>query len=936
MTVIGASRSPEKVGAIVLKNILDSGFTGKVYPVNPNVDNINNLTCYKDIAALPEVPDMVAVALPASIVLDTLNQIGAKGIKNVVVFSAGFKETGPDGAQLEKEMVEICAKFELNLLGPNCLGFVNNNCPINVTFGQLVKQSGNLRFISQSGAIAASLFDWCDSTGLGFSQFVTLGNKAVLSENDVLEYYRNTPGDTLPGGGSSVRPIGLYLESITEGSQFLRITSQLTETDPVFIIKPGKSAAAARAMQSHTGAIAGEDYVLEAALHQAGVIRCQSLEDFFDFSRSFAWENAPAGPRVAVISNAGGMAVISADAVVSEGLELAQFDEQTRLKLEEVLPRSASILDPVDVLGDALADRYGQAADIILANDQAQALVCILTPQVMTQVGKTATVLGELSKKYRKPILCSFVGGSLIAEGEQKLNEYKIPSFRFPERAIKSLGTMWRFREKQDRQQATVNSEGVIFQPDREKIKGIIWPAVQAYQKTLDNFQANELITAAGIPAPATAVADDFEQAKAFAQSNGWPVVLKLSSPGLLHKKDLGGVVVDIRNDEQMEDAWDTLERNITHLETNLQSQVKIQVQKDIVRGVEVIVGVKHDPTFGRVLLFGAGGSLAELIADRNLHLLPLEVSDAVTLIEESKIYTVLQGHGSEPPLAVDKLAAVLYRLGKVAELLPEVSEIEINPVIVTLNDVWAVDAKVILEQGAGQPAPAPQFQVAVTLSNTVLAGTFHYLEFTPEKPLNVKPGQYISVKVASNRINSYSVAHIDGEGKFCLLVDVKPGGPGSNFFEVLKPGDKITYLGPFGVFILEPDDGAKQLLFLGTGSGLSPLRRQIESALLEHHMRVPITLYIGLNVVEDIFWQDWLDKMSQDFSNFQYKIVIWKPNEGWRGENGFITDVLSRDVPDAGGVSAYLCGNKNMITGAIDILQLRGCPKERIYTEKF
>lgn len=654
--VIGASRDPGKVGAIVLKNIIDSGFKGKIYPVNPNTGELDDLNCFKDVASLPEVPDLAVIAIPAQGVCDVLTEVGEKGIKNAVVFSAGFKETGEEGEKLEIKLISIAQKYNINILGPNCLGFVNNLVPINVTFSQVSRQSGNLRFISQSGAIASSLFDWCKTNNLGFSEFITLGNKAVLNETDILEYFKNRKG-----------PVGLYLESISKGSQFLTLTSEISKTDPIFILKPGKTKAAAKAMQSHTGAIAGEDNVLDAALAQAGVIRCQTLEDFFDLSRSLSWNKSPKGDRVAIISNAGGPAVISADAVVNERLLLAEFDEKTHNQLLECLPRFAGILNPVDVLGDALADRYAKAAEIVSQNDQVNSLVVILTPQIMTQIEKTAQSLGKLSEKYQKPIFCSFIGGSLVLEGEQKLNELRIPSFRFPERAIWAIGKMWQYKKYQN------NPVNISQIPQVQNLNHI--------KKALNNLEANEIVSLAGISTPKTEIVQNIEEAKTFSNSKGYPVVLKLSAPGLLHKKAIGGVILNIETDDQLETAWNKIKRD----------GFDIQIQKQVESGVEVIIGVKHDPTFGPVLLFGAGGSLAEIIGDRNLHLLPINLELAKQLVEKSKINSVLSSY----PL--EKLYQTIVILGQIATEVPEIAEIEINPAIVTEDDVWAVDCKVVI-----------------------------------------------------------------------------------------------------------------------------------------------------------------------------------------------------------------------------------------------
>lgn len=698
IAVVGASSSPEKVGAILLKNILASKFPGKVYPVNPNSENINGLKCYPNVASLPEAVDLVLIAIPSAGVNQVLDEVGKKGIKNVVVFSAGYKETGEEGKLLEDALIQISQKYGLNLLGPNCLGFVNKLCPINATFGQAVHQDGNLRFISQSGALAASLFDYCNSTGLGFSEFITLGNKAVINENDVLNYFLSK--DASDQTGDQLHPIGLYLESISGGKEFLEIATKLSQKNPLFIIKPGKTSAAVKAMQSHTGSIAGADNVLDVALTQAGIVRCNTLEEYFDLSRAFAWEKAPQGPKVAIVSNAGGPAVISADAVLTEGLELAELDDQTREKLHQVLPRFASVIDPVDVLGDALADRITQACEIILQTNQAQSLVVILTPQVMTQITKTAESIGNLAKKYNKPIFCSFIGGSLIAKGEQRLNEYKIPSFRFPERAISTIALMWKWKKWQQQFSAMHTGDStnnLIALESQQNIKKVLEKTINNNQNSLDNFDANEVLKLSGITTPQTQKINNLEEAKKFVQENHWPVALKLSSPGLLHKADVGGVIKDISNEAELETAMADLDNIIVKLPSNFQGNIVKQIQKYISQGIEVIIGIKKDPTFGPVLLFGAGGSLAELILDRNLHLLPIDLKLAQELVGKSKIYKILKGYRGEAQLALDKLYDVIVRLGKVYELLPEASEIEINPLIITQNDVWAVDGKIVL-----------------------------------------------------------------------------------------------------------------------------------------------------------------------------------------------------------------------------------------------
>lgn len=949
IALVGASQEPQKLGAIVLKNIIESGFKGKLFPINPNYESLADLKCYKSLSDLTELPDLAILAVPASVVAQILKECEQKGIKNVLVFAAGYKETGAEGEKLEKELIETADRAGLNLLGPNCLGYVNNLTPINATFGQPPKNSGNLRFVTQSGAIATSLFDWCDQNEIGINEFVTLGNKAILNENDVLAYFLsdtelNTNNRT---GLSSLNPIGLYLESIASGPQFLKIAKEISRTDPIFLLKPGKTSSAQKAMSSHTGAIAQEDDVLQALVEQAGITRCQTLQEFFDFAKAFSWENLPAGPKIAIVSNAGGPAVVSADAVSLAGMELAQLDDATRNKLAEILPRAASLINPVDVLGDALADRYAQAIEILLQKSEVDSLLVLLTPQIMTQIEKTAVVIGEASKKFNKPIFCSFMGGTSVSYGEGILNRYKIPSFRFPEEAISAISAMYKYKLTRDRlnlKDAVKDDEVLENGIESEKsqkdqvstAKQIVQTAVKNKNQALDNLQADAVISSVGIPAPPTASPKDFEEAKEFVAKNGYPVVLKLSSPKLLHKREVGGIILGITSDQSLEEAWMRLQKKSFELPAELKGGITFQIQKDVSKGVELIVGVKQDPTFGSVLLFGAGGMFAELIADRNLHLLPISLKEAKQLVEKSKVYKVLKGKNQEPPYALDKLYQLIVNLGQLAQGLQEVRELEINPVIIDLNNVWAVDSKVVLAESATLETPISPFKLAGCVGHKLLASKFNQYDFESAQPLILKPGQYVNVKVAPNTIRAYSVGTTTDDRHFSLLVDTRPGGPGSQFFENLKIGDVVTYMGPFGAFTFRPDDGAEALLFLATGSGMSAIRCLIESVLIDQKITKPVNLYFGLTHEGEIFWQEQLNDLQKRFPNFTYQICLCKPDDSWKGPTGFITKLVEQDYPNANKCSAYLCGHKNMIADATDLLLKLGCPKERIYSERF
>jgi len=692
IAVVGASQFPEKVGAIALKNIILSKYSGKIYPVNPTISNVGSLKFYPTLSDLPEIPDLVVIAIPAKLVTNVLEECGLLGIKNVLIFSAGFKEAGKEGADLEKKLIEVAHHFHLNILGPNCLGFASTDPSLNVTFGQVVTNPGNIRFISQSGALAASLFDWCQSTGLGFNNLTTIGNKSIVNENDILKYW--LPALTLPN--NTLKPVSLYLESIADGQEFIKIIKQITPFNPVFMLKPGKSPSSVAAMRSHTGSIAGEDKVLAAALSEAGIIRCQELGDFFDLAQAFSWTSVPLGPGVAVISNAGGPAVLTADTISSLGLEMAVLSSQTREKLQESLPRMASIINPVDVLGDALAQRFGEALEIVLQEKSVDSVLILLTPQLMTQVEKTAEIIGSLSKKYPKPVICSFIGGSNTAPGQKILYHNQIPNYPYPERAVKVIASMWQW------QKWRLSPLSISFPKSnlahKLKIKEIINPALQIKLPTLDNQAASKLMEAINIPVPPSKLIQSYDEALLFSRENSFPLVLKMSAPGLLHKADVGGVITGLNSETELKAAFDEMTSSITTLSKDFSQKIEIQIQKQISGGIEVILGVKRDPTFGPVFLFGAGGKFAEIFADSNLTLLPLNLEKAKKIVQSSKVYKLLSGFRDDPPYKLDKLYQIMLTLGHLITDYPEIREIEINPLIITHENIWALDPKVLLK----------------------------------------------------------------------------------------------------------------------------------------------------------------------------------------------------------------------------------------------
>ncbi|HSX39405.1 MAG TPA: acetate--CoA ligase family protein [Candidatus Saccharimonadales bacterium] len=581
---------------------------------------------------------------------------------------------------MEVEISKACKLNNINLLGPNCMGFANNTLKLNATFGKSVSLLGKLRFISQSGALASSLFDWFETNQIGINQFVTIGNKAVLNECDILDYWFNEELKT------ESEPIGMYLESISDGKRFIELASKISKNHPMFILKPGKSEQSQNAMRSHTGSIAGEDAVLEAALASCGVIRCHDIEELFNLCGAFSKLTAPKSASVAIVSNAGGPAVITSDAVSEFGLELASFDDKTHKILADNLPRESNILDPIDVLGDALADRYKIAIDTVLSQDSVSSLVVILTPQVMSEIEKTAQTIVELSQKYKKPVVCSFIGGKVSTDANQILTKNNVMAFNYPESAVKTLSLMFKWRKWSNLSVSNLAAASFAIPVDSvDQTINLIRQAKNDNRKTLTAAEITNLLTLWKFETPPAKNVSTIEEATEFTNSVGWPVVLKTATQ-MLHKTDLGGIEKNIYSHEHLENAF----KKIAVLGG-------VFIQKQITEGVEVIVGTKTDTVFGKVLLFGVGGTFVEFISDKNLLVLPASHEDIENLVKNSKAFKLLNGYRHSDVVNFGKLHELIRKVAVVAEQISEIQEFEVNPVISTANNAWAIDAKVVL-----------------------------------------------------------------------------------------------------------------------------------------------------------------------------------------------------------------------------------------------
>jgi len=690
VAVIGASREPGKVGYVVLKNIIESGYRGEIYPVNPRAEKILGLSAYKSILEVSSDVDLAVIVVPAQAVLDVMEECGKKSVKYAVVISAGFKEIGGDGVEREKKLIEIARKYGVRVVGPNCLGIMDLHTPLNATFASTPGVKGGVAFISQSGALLSAILDWAPRVGVGFSKIVSLGNKADLNEVDFLAYLGEDP---------ETKVVLLYLESIDQGKRFVEIGSIVTRKKPVILLKGGITEAGARAALSHTGAMAGGVTALRAALRKAGIIQVSTVSELFDMAIAFNSQPIPVGSRIGIVTNAGGAGVVVSDLLVSRGLKLAEFSKHTIEYLRSTLPPVASVYNPVDVIGDARADRYRVAIEALLRDPNVSALLVILTPQVITEPEETAKVIVELSRRYpSKPILAVFIGGERVEKAVRILVENNIPIYDMPERAVAAILGLTEYSEIRERLERAVERVE-IFDVDREGALVIIEEAKRQNRRVLLEHEAKEVVKHYGIPIAPTKLAMNEERAVEIARKLGYPVVVKIASPDITHKSDIGGVVVGLKSDEEVIEAFRTVILNAKRYVPAATIQ-GVVVQKMVPKGREVIIGATKDPVFGHILMFGLGGVYVELFKDVSFRLAPLSLREAREMVTETKAYALLRGFRGEPPADINALVNVLLRVSKLVTDIPQIVEMDINPLFVYEEGVGAiaVDVRIIIE----------------------------------------------------------------------------------------------------------------------------------------------------------------------------------------------------------------------------------------------
>lgn len=687
VAVIGASRSPDKAGHRVVSNLLAAGYQGQIFPVNPHGGEILGLTVTSSIEDLPPGLDLAVICVPASQALDCLERLGAAGTGAVAVITAGFRETGRKGYYLEQEAASVCKRHGMVMLGPNCMGLVNTAVGLNATFAAGQAGKGDIAFFSQSGALCSAILDAAQGKGIGFSKFVSLGNEAQLDETDMLSYLKDDPDTKVILG---------YVENLSNGQAFLRAAQDATAVKPVIMIKSGGTSAGARAASSHTGAMAGSEDAYRAVFTQSGIIRVRGVQDMLNLAWAFSTQPQPSGPNLCVVTNSGGPGILAADAAEQCKLNLAPLRGQTVDALKAFLPPHASLYNPVDIIGDADAGRLAKALAVAAADPMVHMVLALHTPTPSADMEAVAHAVVGQAKACGKPMAACFMGEAQVAGAREILREANVPCYDYPEAAVEALAALYRHSEWKKRPLPVE----VCYMSNKYQARDVIETAKAKGFTELTEFMAQDVLKAYGLPVPKTILARTSDEAVQAAKAIGYPVVLKIASPQISHKSDVGGVVTGIEDEDGLRRAFMAV--------TNRARLVKeayvlgCMVQEMAPKGSrEVFAGFKRDPRFGPLVLFGLGGVHVEVLRDVSGRLAPLSLLDVGEMVREIRGYPILRGMRGEAPADIRAIEDVLLTLSQISMDFPEIMECDFNPVMAHPGGAIVVDARFTL----GKPA---------------------------------------------------------------------------------------------------------------------------------------------------------------------------------------------------------------------------------------
>jgi len=691
IALLGVTINPNSVGGKVLSNLVGGGFRGVVYPVNPESEAVLGIQCYPNVKSLPKVPDLAVICTPAEEVPQAVREAGQAGIRGVIIMSAGFKETGPAGRALEEQVRQEAARYDgMRIIGPNCLGFIVPGLKLNVSFASGMPRAGNVAFISQSGALCTSVLDWAIEGKIGFSHFVSIGNTLDVGFGDLIDYF---------GEDINTKAIILYIESISFARRFMTAARAFARTKPILAYKAGRFPESAQVAASHTGAMASEDAVFDAAFQRVGVTRVYDIGEIFDCAELLGRNKVARGSRLGIITNAGGPGVMATDALIQEKGSLAVLADETIARLNETLPAAWSHRNPVDVLGDANSKRIEKAMQILLDDFGVDAALVILTPQAMTNPTATARAVGKLAQEQNKPVLAAWLGGGSMREGIQILIDSGVPTYQTPEQAVRAFMTLVEYGRNLEILYETPRDINIQFLADREKNREAFVAKHFGRNEILSEEVSKSLLESYGIATTRPLPAATSDDAVRIANKIGYPVVLKIFSPDITHKTDVGGVALNLDDEVTVRAAFEKIiaaaksQRPLARIEG-----VTVQPMIDIRDSVELIAGIKKDPVFGTVMLVGMGGITAELLGDKSLGFPPLNERLARRMLESLKIWPLLNGYRGRPAVNIDKLVEVLVRLSYLAADYPEIKELDINPLMASPQEIIALDARIVID----------------------------------------------------------------------------------------------------------------------------------------------------------------------------------------------------------------------------------------------
>lgn len=693
VAVVGASDEEGSVGYALMKNFLDSSFEGEVYPVNIRKKEVLKLKAYPNVEQLPKTVDLAIIATPAKTVPDVLEQCGRAGIKGVIIISAGFKEVGPEGKALEDKLIEIKRKYELRIIGPNCLGIMRPSISLNATFMNKMPKPGNIAFISQSGALGAAILDWAIHENIGFSNFISVGSMMDVDFGDLIDYLGTDP---------QTRSILMYIEGMKDARKFMSAARHFARTKPIIVVKAGKFSESAKAAASHTGSLTGEDEVYDAAFRRAGIVRVEEIADLFNCAEVLGLQPLPKGPNLAIVTNAGGPGVMATDALIARGGKLAKLSLQTMELLNSILPPYWSVGNPIDILGDAKADRYKEVLEACLKDENVNGVLIIYTAQAVAEPVEIAKSVVEVCKRERyrnKTILTSFMGGEAVEEANRILNENGLPTYSTPEQAVKTYLYMYQYKRNLELLYETPEELPVDISPTKRPVLVAMHNAVMENRELLTEAEAKKLLEYYDLPVVKTYVAKTADEAVQRASQIGYPVVLKILSPQITHKTDAGGVALDLNSEAKVREAFEQIIKNAKAYNPNAEI-LGVTVQSMIKKkGYEVIIGAKKDPIFGPVVLFGMGGIGVELFKDYATGIPPLNQTLARRLMEETKVYQLLKGYRNLPPANIKLLEETLVRFSQMIIDFPQIKEVDINPLLINEEEAYVLDARIAIDK---------------------------------------------------------------------------------------------------------------------------------------------------------------------------------------------------------------------------------------------